>query len=539
LITIISHFFLFLIIVYYNGLFFFKKFNKSILKNNFFEICFIGLIITLFLAQTVNIFFPLNNYIIYFNLIFIVLFLLKNKKIELDISKKDLLIFVIIFIISIANIYSSGFSDDLNHYHYSSILNADTSNLIWGMSSLHPLFGTSSIWLIGQSYLNFDSTRLQDIHVTNGLIFFIFLSIFFSELLNKSSEKKNYLPILFSLFIFVLIKYTRLKEFGIDRPLYLIFYFLLYYYLKYINEIADDKLNWHFFIFCLVLTSIFYIKVIFLFLLILPLYIFYYKKLDLKFFDSKYYLIVFILFVYLIKNILISGCLVYPVSLSCFDFFPWYNSKAVIEFVFSLEVFNKSFSLYEGSLNSSEYIKNFNWLNTWIVRHKIEIIEFLGTIFLSLILTFLSFSKSSILIKKKFIYKYVLISLFTILFFSVLLFFLKNPNIRMNHHIFIILQLLSIIYLINRFELKIHKKIFILVIIIVLSFNFSKNIKRIHEMKYKNNPVKLISSKIYTQKSYKLNNFEYYVGWYGKGPVSNKKLKENKFKKILIFKIIY
>ena len=156
------------------------------------------------------------------------------------------------------------------------------------------------------------------------------------------------------------------------------------------------------------------------------MYIFYYKKLDLKFFDSKYYLIVFILIVYLTKNTLISGCLVYPVSISCFDFFPWYNSNAVIEFVFSHEVFNKSFPLYEGSLNSSEYIKNFNWLNTWIVRHKIEIIEFLGTIFLSLILTFLSFSKSSILILIKFIYNHVLISLFIILFFLSYSFFLKT-----------------------------------------------------------------------------------------------------------------
>ena len=530
---------MFLFVVYYNGLFFSKQFNNKIIKNNFFEISFIGLIITLFLAQILNIFFPLNNYTIYFNIILICLLLFKNKKIELNISKNDLFIFVIIFFISIANIYSSNFSDDLNHYHYSSILNADTSNLIWGLSSLHPLYGTSSIWLIGQSYLNFDSTRLQDIHITNGLIFFIFLSIFLSELFNKLHEKKKYLPILFSLFIFVLIKYTRLKEFGIDRPLFLLFYFLIYYYFKYINEIENDNLNWHFFIFCLVLISIIYIKVIFLFLLIIPLYILYFEKLNLKFFDNKYYLIFFILIIYLVKNILISGCLVYPLVASCFDFIPWHNSYGVIEFVFSNEVFNKSFPLYEGSLNSNEYIKNFNWFNTWIVRHKIEIIEFFATTILTFILTYISFSKSFFSKKKNLKTKNISIILFMILFFSILIFLMKNPNIRMNHHIFIILLLFSIIYLINKFKLKIHKKIFTFIILIVIVFNFSKNIKRIHDTNYENNPYKLISKKIYSQKSYYLDNFKYYVGWYGNGPVSNQELKENNFKKIFIFKIIY
>ena len=58
-------------------------------------------------------------------------------------------------------------------------------------------------------------------------------------------------------------------------------------------------------------------------------------------------------------------------------------------------------------------------------------------------------------------------------------------------------------------------------------------------MGYENNPVKLISSKISNQKIYYLDSFKYYVGWYGKGPVSSKELKENNFKKIFIFKIIY
>ena len=55
-------------------------------------------------------------------------------------------------------------------------------NLIWGSSFLHSLYGTSSIWLTGHSYFNFDYSRLIDIHVLNGLILFLVLSLFLSEI---------------------------------------------------------------------------------------------------------------------------------------------------------------------------------------------------------------------------------------------------------------------------------------------------------------------------------------------------------------------
>ena len=36
---------------------------------------------------------------------------------------------------------------------------------------------------------------------------------------------------------------------------------------------------------------------------------------------------------------------------------------------------NKSYNIYSGDLSSEEYIKNFNWVNTWFNRNKVEFLE--------------------------------------------------------------------------------------------------------------------------------------------------------------------
>ena len=106
---------------------------------------------TIIVAQFLNFLIPLNDYLIILNIFLLLLYLIffhKNFKIN---QKIDFKILLILLILSFANIFGSDFSDDLNHYHYSFISNADTSNFIWGQNLLHPLYGTSSSWLIEKS----------------------------------------------------------------------------------------------------------------------------------------------------------------------------------------------------------------------------------------------------------------------------------------------------------------------------------------------------------------------------------------------------
>ena len=177
---------------------------------------------------------------IYFNLFFILVLSILNKKLFKIKFEINYLFILPVFLLVILNIYGSKFSDDLNHYHYSYILNTDNFNYIIGLNHLQWHFGLSSLWLITHSFFNFDHSRLQDIHILNGLLLFLILNLFLSEIFQSFKKKKIniYIPIIFLISISILIKYSRLKEFGVDRPAFLLFYFLIYFYIKnfFINK---------------------------------------------------------------------------------------------------------------------------------------------------------------------------------------------------------------------------------------------------------------------------------------------------------------
>ena len=149
------------------------------------------------------------------------------------------------------------------------------------------------------------------------------------------------------------------------------------------------------------------IKIIYLPIVLIPFYIFIKNKKKLALYDKRYFLILFALLIFILKNLLSTGCLVYPVVQSCFDFISWSNSKSAGELTFLGEYFNKSWTSYNGVLTKSEYVKNFNWFVTWFLRGKIEIIEVFSTVLLVFLITVYSFGFSinnNIKIKKNIIH---------------------------------------------------------------------------------------------------------------------------------------
>ena len=546
--TIILHFLLFFLVAFFNGFFFLNFFNKRQLNNNFFEIPLIGIVITALLAQFINFFVPLNNYVFYFNLIFILIFFIFNKK---EFKRKfeiNYLLILPIFILIIVNIYGSKFSDDLNHYHYSYILNTDNFNYIIGLNHLHWHFGISPIWLIANSYFNFDHSRLQDIHVLNGLLLFLILNLFLSEIFQSFKKKKKniYIPVIFLISIFILLKYSRLKEFGIDRPAFLLFYFLIYYYVKNFFIGTNKFNNNDVYVLTIISMSIIFIKIIFLPIIIIPIYFFLIdKKLSLLR-DKKIILIGLVGVSYFLKNFLISGCLIYPVEFMCFETVSW-NDKLMAKVLSrSGELANTSWPSYTGLLTEKEYVKNFNWFKTWISRNLIELSSFAFTSLLALFITLLSFSKKLKSSSKENFYthksKKITTVLSIVLFFCLIIFFIKVPVIRMFHHAFIITAIIFLILLIKKKELKMKNNFIIFFLIIGFLFNGSKNLVRIKDNNYMNNPLKQIYSEGLDRPSTtkKIDNFIYYDGWMGPSPTGGgASLVGFNHKKILFFNMIY
>ena len=125
--VVIAHFLIFTIVIFSNGQIIKNIFISKNFKINNLEVFFIGIVATGFVAQLISLFFSLSDLILYINLIFTLFILSKFKGIQFRILH---IFYAVLFIICISNIYGSGFSDDINHYHASLIQNSDNSKLI-------------------------------------------------------------------------------------------------------------------------------------------------------------------------------------------------------------------------------------------------------------------------------------------------------------------------------------------------------------------------------------------------------------------------
>ena len=540
MLEIILHYLIFLFIIYFNGLLLQRAFiNSQSINLNFFEQSIIGLIGTGFVALLINFFFPLNDLVIYINLLIGIIFIFYFKdKIKFNYNKSSKLFIILFFFLSLVNIYGSGFSDDLNHYHGGYITNTDNHNYIIGLNFLHYHYGYSSIWLILHSYLNLNNSFLQDIHILNGIIFFLLIAYLFTENNEKPKYSNNYLLYLISsVFIFFfLMKYTRLKEFGLDRPGILIYCFLIYFAAKYeffIKQSLKDKEKFFFIILliCLFITSV---KIFLLSCFLIPL-IFIIKSKSYDFLFSKTICFFYLLALcYFIKNILISGCLIYPFGFTCFSDLPWNSREIASDLLLLTEASTKSYPAYLGSLNISEYINNFNWLDTWFQRNIEEFNNYILTSLLAILLFFIS-SKTE---KSKIKFNYITLTIL-LLFFVNIIIFLKSPVSRY-HHVMFILFALSLGILSNKLFVK---KIFFfkLIIILLLFFNFTKNFKRVYEVNFYNSPyehIKKIGWYRYPVEK-KLESFIYFIGWIDGHPIGNMDLNKYKHKRKMGFDIIY
>lgn len=531
--NVFIHFFLFIIIAYSNGYLFFKLILFKNSNLNFFETSILGLIITGFTAQFINFFLPLNDFLIYVNLfISAVLLIILKKKFFINFSKNEILIMMAMLILCMSHIYGSGFSDDLTHYHGGQIINSDNSKYIIGMNFLHYHYGLGSIWLTLHSYLNFNSTFLQDIHVLNALILFLTLSYFITESLKKKHYNKNLYTILGVFILFILIKYTRLKEFGLDRPATLIFCFLLYIFFKFKDNFTCYS-NQFFFLISIVCLFLTQIKLFFLLSFLIPIF-FIIKTRNYNFYSNRQFLFLFFLvFYYIVKNIFVTGCVIYPLYFTCIDTIPWSSKEAALWIYNGIEPHTKGFLFYEGPLTQSQFLQSFNWVQTWYTIVSEELLTYIG-ISISTILLLIASSK----IKKqerKNIYNRMLIGF---LFLANLFFFYKMPVIRYHHTLFI-LFILNFVFLINVSFIK-KNDIFNSILIIFFVLNLGKNITRIYQNNFINNPTEHLKEiKWYQQPTKKkLNDFIYYNGWIGGYPIGNMSLdKHNHIK--LFYDIIY
>ena len=406
-----------------HGDFFYRKILKYELTNiNNYELGLLGIFAISIYALILNFFLKLDNIlnliIIFFPLTFF--FKITKKRI------KHSFILGIISFLTLILTHSNRPDGGLYHLPFINILN--DYKLSFGLSNLHFRFGHTSILQYLSAIFNNVIFTDNGILIPLAIIFSLIICHFYSEF--KKSKNQFYKILLFFLLFTIIYSMNNYAKYGNDKPAHMFFFLTVLYFFKEqtnkYNNSLDPKI---------VLFSIytFLIKPTFIFIFFLPIF-FLIKNPKIINYNKRLLIIGFlVMFLWILKNIFISSCAVYPIQITCFKNLEWssFQSKQgnPIDVAESNEAWAKDYpNRKDQSISEKEYISNFKWINVWFHNHIKTVLW--GTLPLVTVVIFFALSnirKRVILdnnTKKKIIY------LFTICIISSIYWFFKFPTFR-------------------------------------------------------------------------------------------------------------
>jgi len=324
--------------------------------------------LTLFL----NFFFSLNTLRPYFFILFISMVLMNlNEKINLDINKKDLsILYFFIPLILFTSSYGMRLHFDATDYHLISQNWIRNSKIVFGLSNVYAGYGWSTIYEYIQANFWFNKNFIY-LHYINVSFFISFYQFIYSCIF---SSRNNFLRIA----SLNLLLFGFLDNFGfggggntfllfqtIGKPdltsgiIFTITGLILFKFLLF-----NEKINGiDFFFVSLFALFAFQLKILnsILIFLLIPFLFVYVKQNNLSFFSTlKSNFMILVVFVfYLIKNVIITGCVVFPISYTCLTSASWSNKDYVKNYAEGVRLGNF------GIPNLSSF--NFNeWYLPWI-----------------------------------------------------------------------------------------------------------------------------------------------------------------------------
>lgn len=444
--TILFSFFIFL-----NGSIFDRLINKKE-EYNFYEKFIFGFISLSLIALLINFVLPLNQFI---NTVFyLIIVLISIFVLEIKINRNELKIIILISILSsLLLIFSNSYRPDAGIYHlpYVSILNNE--KIIFGLSNLHERFAIISIMQYISAFNNNFFLGENGIAIPLAVLCSFITAYFLLEIYKSILKKKINLYFIYNVFflIYISFKMNRYSEFGNDAPAHFLFLFISSYFL--LNFKNKNKF------FEILTISIFIVlnKITLIFSLLLPFIHFFINRVKIvNLFNVKFCLPAILMIAWLLKNVIVSGCLIYPVNSLCLDSLEWSNLNKVKKFSINVESFSKSHSMQneKNYLEPEKYNKKFNWVKTHYKYHLKDVV--VKNIFIFLILSFAfmffifkqSRSKSFSLFDKLDIIK--IKYLFFISLSGSVFWFLKAPTFRFGYSYIVVLLTTIIIFFIYK-----------------------------------------------------------------------------------------
>ena len=371
-------FFISSIILVFSGRFFLKCNGTQLDKTNLSlsEQGFYGLIFISFLTLLFNFFLKIDqNLASAFIIIPLTQIFLELKKFNFELVKKIILHSTIISFFSLIFIsFDNVYRPDAGIYHlpFTKIIN--DFKIFFGVVSLNPVFGVTSIMQYSSAFFN--NFLFKDVGVTIPLaLLTIYLIEYFCSQFFSKNKNYSYKFFLFLVITYVFLEMNRYSEYGNDNPAHLALFYLVTLLLRN-NFTLKEEINFK--LFTLVALFIFLNKLFFIFILLIPIIFWLSNKLYLS---RKYFPVFSIIFfsLWITKNIIVSGCFFYPVKITCNDKLSWYSNDP--KFIIAAEnlsqfselhaknwkgiVDDKKFSNYKNNLKEKEnFLEYFNWLRS-------------------------------------------------------------------------------------------------------------------------------------------------------------------------------
>ena len=477
-----------IILIGYGTLFNKFFYGQKINKQNHWVTGLNGFIFIGFVSVLINFFLPLNELIgTIFIIISIILFILYFLETE---NKKKLLF--LLFIISLSSFSIVTLSNinrpDAGLYHLPYISILQENKIILGLTNLHYRFGHVSILQYISAIHNSNFLKKEFLNIPLATLVSFYLFFLIHSFMNEF-KKKNELNIIiiFFIFIFSVYSFNRFSNYGNDAPANIFFFILIVYLLK-IKSFKDLD-NYSFFTILILTVFLISLKPLMIIVGILPVILFLFnrnKTYLLK--DKKLFICCFLIFIWLFKNTLISGCLIFPVDKTCFNKLKIYNHEITTLASNEGEAWAKGYPDSKNSIDFKTYNSEFNWLVTWLNNHFFKVIEKISPLLIFLFLFFIQklLSKSTYsnlnLEKLKKNNNILLIILF--LLYCCFFWFLKFPLYRFGLSYISSLFIFLFVYLFNYNNERVYSKNFYLIIITIsLIVFYGKNVKRILENK--------------------------------------------------------
>ena len=209
---------------------------------------------------------------------------------------------------------------------------------------------------------------------------------FLSQINNYRKSKSFNFHFFYLLIIFIYIAYkmNRYSEYGNDAPAH----FLISEIIKN-REIIDKKE----FANNLILT----LFIVQNKLTLLPIFlfnIFGFFKINIKeiLFEKKIIFLTIFFILWICKNVLTSGCILYTISSLCVKNLEWTNIKEIEKVAQESEAWSKGYSdlkIKDESFNIEEFNSKFNWIEAWSTKHLKVIFDILYPYVIFLLAIFL------------------------------------------------------------------------------------------------------------------------------------------------------